>query len=81
MEMDGSSRTRKQSKISQLVAPIVSITRKISRREKQEDFEEAKVIDEDVDDEKVDDLGDVSDEFISQMREVFKEFDKVHISS
>ena len=77
MEMDGSSRTRKQSKISQLVAPIVSITRKISRREKQEDFEEAKVIDEDVDDEKVDDLGDVSDEFISQMREVFKEFDKV----
>ena len=81
MEMDGSSRTRKQSKISQLVAPIVSITRKISRREKQEDFEEAKVIDEDVDDEKVDDLGDVSDEFISQMREVFKEFDKVYISS
>ena len=81
MEMEGSSRSRKQSKISQLVAPIVNITRKISRREKEENFEEAKVIDEELDDEKVDDLGDVSDEFISQMREVFKEFDKVYISS
>ena len=75
--MEASSRSRKQSKISQLVAPIVNITRKISRREK-DDYEETEDIDDDVDDEKVDNLGDVSDEFISQMREVFKEFDKVH---
>ena len=74
--MEASSRSRKQSKISQLVAPIVNITRKISRREK-DDYEETEDIDDDVDDEKVDNLGDVSDEFISQMREVFKEFDKV----
>ena len=75
MEMEASPRSGKQSKISQLVAPIVNITRKISRRE-QDDIEEDEVPDEDLDDEKVENLGDVSDEFISQMREVFKEFDK-----
>ena len=47
--MEASSRSRKQSKISQLVAPIVNITRKISRREK-DDYEETKDINDDVDD-------------------------------
>ena len=66
--MDG--RTRKKSKISQIVSPIVNITRKLSRREKTEDLDqyEVNVVD---DDEKEDPkLHGIPTEFVSQMKEV-----------
>ena len=75
--MDG--RTRKKSKISQIVSPIVNITRKLSRREKTEDWDQYDVNVVDVDDEEKEDpkLHGIPTEFVSQMKEVFKEFDKV----
>ena len=56
-----------------------SFGRKLSRRENPEDCELGTVIKEHVKESAVPlDSGlDISDEFISQMREVFKEFDKV----
>ena len=71
------ARVRKQSKISQLlVTPIVNITRKLSRREKSDatdDVEKDDVLDE----KKIAGvLADVSDEFLSEMKEVFREFDR-----
>ena len=71
--MDG--RTRKKSKISQIVSPIVNITRKLSRREKTEDWDQYDVnVVEEKEDPK---LHGIPTEFVSQMKEVFKEFDKV----
>ena len=81
-------RGRKRSTISHLVAPIVTIGRKLSpssfgrklsRRENPEDCELGTVMKEHVKESAVrlDSGLDISDEFISQMREVFKEFDKV----
>ena len=80
-------RGRKRSTISHLVAPIVtigrklspSIGRKLSRRENPEDYELGTVISEHVKESSIplDSDLDISEEFISQMREVFKEFDKV----
>lgn len=69
-------RSRKKSKISQIVSPIVNITRKLSRREKAENnWEDVNVVDEDEDQR----LQGISPEFVSQMKEVFKEFDKVRL--
>ena len=71
-------RSRKKSKISQIVSPIVNITRKLSRREKAEnnwDLDDVNVVDEDEDQR----LQGISPEFVSQMKEVFKEFDKVRL--
>jgi len=66
-------RSRKKSKISQIVSPIVNITRKLSRREKAENnWDDVNVVDEDEDQR----LQGISPEFVSQMKEVFKEFDK-----
>ena len=69
------------------MAPIVtnrrklspSIGRKLSRRENPEDCELGTVISEHARELSIplDSDMDISDEFISQMREVFKEFDKV----
>ena len=80
-------RGRKRSTISHLVAPIVtigrklspSIGRKFSRRENPEDYELGTVISDNVREISIplDSNLDISEEFISQMREVFKEFDKV----
>ena len=80
-------RGRKRSTISHLVAPIVtmgrklspSIRRKFSRRENPEDYELGTVISEQVRELSIplDSDLDISEEFISQMKEVFKEFDKV----
>ena len=72
-------RVRKQSKISQLlVTPIVNITRKLSRREKSDATDDDDVEKDDVLDEKkiAGVLADVSDEFLSEMKEVFREFDR-----
>ena len=73
--------------MSHLVAPIVtigrklspSIGRKLSRRENPEDCELGTIISEHARELSIplDSDMDISDEFISQMREVFKEFDKV----
>ena len=73
--------------MSHLVAPIVtigrklspSIGRKLSRRENPEDYELGTVISEHVSELSIpiDSDLDISEEYISQMREVFKEFDKV----
>ena len=69
-------RSRKKSKISQIVSPIVNITRKLSRREKAENnWDDVNVVDEDEDQR----LQGISPEFVSQMKEVFKEFDKVRL--
>ena len=80
-------RSRKRSTISHLVAPIVSmgrklspsIGRKLSRRDRPEDCELGTEISENVVEFSIpiDSDLDISDEFISQMREVFREFDKV----
>ena len=71
------ARVRKQSKISQLlVTPIVNITRKLSRREKSDATDDVEK-DDVLDDTKITGvLADVSDEFLSEMKEVFREFDR-----
>lgn len=72
-------RGRKRSTISHLVAPIVSIGRKLSpRRDSPEDHKLGTEITDSLVEYTVpiDSDLDISDEFISQMREVFKEFDK-----
>ena len=73
--------------MSHLVAPIVtigrklspSIGRKLSRRENPEDYKLGTVISEHVRELSIqlDSDLDISDEYISQMKEVFKEYDKV----
>ena len=83
-------RGRKRSTISHLVAPIVSIGRKLSpsigrklsRRDSPEDCELGTEISENVAEFTlpIDSDLDISDEFISQMREVFREFDKVNMA-
>lgn len=66
------TRQRKPSRLTQLVTPIVNITRKLSRREKSDAADD---LSSDVVD--VGKIGtEVSDEFLSEMREVFREFDK-----
>ena len=66
-------RHRKKSKITQLVIPIVTnIARKISRNEKSEKIDTEEVADE------PEHLPlDYPLDFVSQMKEVFREFDKV----
>ena len=74
------ARVRKQSKISQLlVTPIVNITRKLSRREKSDATDATDDVEKDdvLDEKKIAGvLADVSDEFLSEMKEVFREFDR-----
>lgn len=66
-------RHRKKSKITQLVIPIVTnIARKISRNEKSE-----KIATEEAADEPEYLHLDYPLDFVSQMKEVFREFDKV----
>ena len=68
-------RHQKKSKISQLVVPIVTnIVRKISRTEKSDVCEE---IDTKETDEPEILALDYPLDFVSQMKEVFREFDKV----
>ena len=70
-------RHRKKSKISQLVVPIVtSMARKLSRNEKSDVSEE---FDIEKSDESENLPMDYPLDFVSQMKEVFKEFDKVFI--
>ena len=66
-------RHQKKSKITQLVIPIVTnIARKISRNEKSEKIDTVEVADE------PEHLPlDYPLDFVSQMKEVFREFDKV----
>ena len=64
-------------KISQIVAPIVSMGRKLSRRE---ELAEESEDEEDTGDDGLDDITaqlDIPLDFISQMKEAFYTFDKV----
>ena len=70
------AKERRPSRISQIVAPIVKIGRKLSRREQAES--EPDEDDDDCEYQEVINTGlDIPLDFISQMKEAFSTFDKV----
>ena len=70
------SKVRRPSRISQIVAPIVKIGRKLSRREQAES--EPVEDDDDCEYQEIINTGlDIPLDFISQMKEAFSTFDKV----
>ena len=70
---------RRHSKISQIVAPIVNITRKLSKKQLRDDVSVSGESDngDDESEEVINNHPDIPLDFVSQMKEAFDTFDKV----